>query len=272
MLRRTVRVLAGAGLLALGAATAVAEEDHLIGVKVKDGTPPPNATHAYGTTAPPGWAGNCTLKKPQFYLTRGEGDGGDDPYGGPAGEYVCYKATCDASPPATYPAVEDARGTHALEGKKVKLICLPAQPPAVCGNDVAEVGEDCDGIDPGSCLAGCDPDCSCAAPPPCPGVIVGSTCWVVGDLGDSCAATCSGVARPYDTATETYAGSGGSIGNCAGLMSALGGGSPSAASCSSGLGCTFGSGFLFPDKYCTSPPTTAFAADINNARICGCQE
>lgn len=273
MFRRTVTVLAGAAALvvALGAAMAVAEEDLLVGVKVKDGTPPPNSTHAYTSSTAPGWAGNCTLKKPQFYLTRGEGDGGDNPFGGPAGEYVCYKATCDESPPDTYPAVEDARGSHTLEGKKVKLICLPAQQP-VCGNDLIEVGEDCDGIDLGACMAGCAPDCSCAPPPPCPGAIVAGTCWVVGDLGDNCTQTCTLTGRAYDAATETYAGSGGTIANCAALMAALGGGSPAAASCSSGLGCTLGSGFLFLDKFCSSPATNAFAADANHARICGCEE
>jgi hypothetical protein len=266
-----VRVLAGAGLLALGAATAAAEEDHLIGVKVKDDTPPPNATHAYTTTAPPGWAGNCTLKKPQFYLTRGEGDGGDNPYGGPAGEYVCYKATCDEPPPATYPAVEDARGTHALEGKKVKLICLPAQPPAVCGNEVIEVGEDCDGASLGACLAGCEPDCSCTPPPPCPGFVVAGTCWVLGFAGDDCLATCGSAARAYDSATQTYAGSAGTLLNCGTLMS-LFGGSPSSGSCPDGLGCAIATGFPFFDRHCTSPATTATANHINYQRICGCLE
>lgn len=35
----------------------------------------------------------------------------------------------------------------------------------VCGNDIAEAGEDCDGVDPGSCAAGsCNGDCTCPDP------------------------------------------------------------------------------------------------------------
>lgn len=37
--------------------------------------------------------------------------------------------------------------------------------PGVCGNDIIESGEECDGIDPGSCPTGvCDPDCTCEDP------------------------------------------------------------------------------------------------------------
>lgn len=37
--------------------------------------------------------------------------------------------------------------------------------PGVCGNDLIESGEQCDGTDPGSCPTGvCDPDCTCEAP------------------------------------------------------------------------------------------------------------
>lgn len=37
--------------------------------------------------------------------------------------------------------------------------------PGVCGNDVIESGEECDGTDPGACPTGvCDPDCTCEDP------------------------------------------------------------------------------------------------------------
>lgn len=37
--------------------------------------------------------------------------------------------------------------------------------PGVCGNDIVESGEQCDGTDPGSCPTGvCDPDCTCEDP------------------------------------------------------------------------------------------------------------
>jgi hypothetical protein len=33
--------------------------------------------------------------------------------------------------------------------------------PSVCGNELREPGEDCDGADAGTCATGCDPGCSC---------------------------------------------------------------------------------------------------------------
>jgi cysteine-rich repeat protein len=38
--------------------------------------------------------------------------------------------------------------------------------PTACGNGVATAGEQCDGSDGGSCLNGCQPDCTCANGPP----------------------------------------------------------------------------------------------------------
>ena len=37
-------------------------------------------------------------------------------------------------------------------------------PPPVCGNDVEERGEDCDGTDDAACPGQCQVDCTCPAP------------------------------------------------------------------------------------------------------------
>lgn len=270
----TGRRLVAASLVALvtGLAPVAAEEDVLVGVKVKDGTPPANSTHAYTSGTAPGWAGNCELKKPQFHLVRAEQDGGDDPNGGEAVEYVCYKAKCDTGPPATYPDVEDARGTHALEGKKNKLICLP-KVDAGCGNGIIDAGEDCDGLALGSCLAGCEPDCTCTPPPPCPGFEDAGVCWVLSGPEGDCLDACSDAMRSYSTLTESYAGSGGSNAACTAILNALGyPGGAGAVTCAAGVGCGHLNSFPFDEnRRCTSPPTASGSTLTDFDRACGCE-
>jgi hypothetical protein len=42
-------------------------------------------------------------------------------------------------------------------------ICMDA-PASVCGNNIKEVGEDCDGADAASCPGVCQPGCTCPVP------------------------------------------------------------------------------------------------------------
>ena len=66
---------------------------------------------------------------------------------------------------------------------------------------------------------------SCPSPPPCDAV-TGGFCWFMGDSGASCDAACAIKGRAYDSATETYAGSGGTDANCVAVLDALGFGGP----------------------------------------------
>ena len=130
------------GILCLSVGTGLAEEDHLTGYKIKDlnkVAPPANPyalTNEFGTET-------CDLKKPQFFLKQGEKNGGDDARGGPAGDFVCYKAKCsNVSVPPVATDVESQFGVHALESRSVKLVCLPVNPagnpcPAGGGDDTA---------------------------------------------------------------------------------------------------------------------------------------
>jgi hypothetical protein len=155
---RQLALSLGFALLAL-VDPALAEEDHLVGYQVKDlnrvaASPNPVAiTNQFG-------ADSCELKTPQLLLVRSEKEAGNDPRGGPAGEFVCYKAKCTAPIPPDED-VDSQFGLHALDTKKVKMVCLPVAPPAQCGDGVRQGSEQCDGADTGSCPAACDTDCTC---------------------------------------------------------------------------------------------------------------
>jgi hypothetical protein len=245
------------------AASAGAEMDHLTGYKIKEAVPALKSTHALQDAL---GSGNCTLKKAKYYLTGAEKDGGDDPRGGPAGDYICYTAKCELPEPVL-PVKDDQLGPHALAGKKVKIVCLPAVDDG-CGDGNLDFGEQCDGDDDLACPGECQPDCTCD---PCPGgAIVGGFCWVKG-MGNSCDAACAAIGKTCDPATITYAGSGGTLANCQAVFAALGGVGPVSDSgpCSDGFGCAldpFASG-----SRCTSPPTTCAASFPVVTRFCACQ-
>ncbi len=66
-------------------------------------------------------------------------------------------------------------------------------PPPVCGNNIIEAGEQCDGTDPGACPTGaCDPDCTCPDPVCGNGIIEAGEACDDGNLasGDCCSPTC----------------------------------------------------------------------------------
>jgi hypothetical protein len=144
-------------------------------------------SHQFGNEA-------CELKKPQFYLVQSAKDGGDDPRGGAAGEFVCYKAKCaDSTPQIPNPTDRESQfGAHSLESKKAKLVCLPVEPP----------------------------------PPPCGGVLVAGSCWYAGAPGASCDATCALAGDVCASATLTSVGSAGTNSECTAILFALGATSP----------------------------------------------
>lgn len=230
--------LLGIAALLCAARPAAAENDHLTGYKIKEAVTPYLSQHTLQDAL---GSGNCTLKKAKFYLTGAEKDAADDPRGGPAGDYICYTAKCDLPEP-TLPLKDDQLGSHALDAKKVKIVCLPAD--------------------------------HCAA-----GARVGGSCWFLGNDGESCDTVCAGQGLAYDSATETYAGSGGTDENCQAVWAAIGGPgsfSPTPISCSNGLGCA-GSYFELPPlpgidiAYRCAPTTTASASGTGVKRACACQ-
>jgi hypothetical protein len=146
--------------LAIGAHVPLAsaggtQEDHLKGYKVKDLNKVPGGMHTldnrYGTES-------CELKKVAFHLVRSAKDNGDDPRGGTAKDYVCYKAKCTGGLLATQDA-DSQLGLHTLEAKKPKLVCLPVGVCPTAGEDDA-----CSAYSGGApCSTCCDGDATCQA-------------------------------------------------------------------------------------------------------------
>jgi hypothetical protein len=139
-----------------------AEQDHLIGYRVKDlnGIAPSGSytlSSQLGTQV-------CEPIAVRYLLERSEKNGGDDPRGGPAGRFVCYVAKCSG----TLPDEVQASGqfaAHTLGPKSTQLLCVPVQPAG------------------------------------CPGVTVGGFCWLLGASGQSCDAVCGTLAYDSATLT-----------------------------------------------------------------------
>lgn len=173
---------------------AFAEADHLEGYRIKDLNQVVAPANPY-TIANQFGNESCELKKAQFFLVPSQKDGGDDPRAGLAEHFVCYKAKCSTVlPPVT--AANSQFGAHSLESKKAKLICLPVD---VCGNNLQEGTEACDGADDAACPNDCLANCTCAAPCPTSGGDA-TACSALGSSvgcilccnGDaSCSASCS---------------------------------------------------------------------------------
>lgn len=135
--RRLAAIAVMAAFVTFPLSAVRGEEDHLEGYKVKDPNkfqPPETYTldNQFGTA-------NCQLKKAKFFLVQSEKNNGNDPRGGPAGHFVCYKATCTGGVPTSLTEVDDQFGTHSLESKKTKLVCVPAD-KHVCGDNELDTG------------------------------------------------------------------------------------------------------------------------------------
>lgn len=116
--------------------------------------------------------------------------------------------------------------------------------------------------------------CACHKDCPDGGQFVGGSCWYLGVPGASCDATCTGLGLTCSAGTISYAGSGGTLGNCAAVMTALGvsEGGTADNGCLQGAGCVDdpAASLIFR---CTSPPTTCAASfDVGlGGRACACQ-
>jgi hypothetical protein len=151
--------------LALAASTylpvmARAEPDHLVGYRVRDNNNVPGRTvvmtDQFGTHS-------CNLRGVRFFLVQGEKDGGDDPRGGPAGRFACYRARCQANPPPIS-AADSQFGVHSMQRiGSDGIVCLPVD-TQVCGDNNLDPGEQCDGAVDGACPGLCTSNCICATP------------------------------------------------------------------------------------------------------------
>lgn len=171
-------------LLVRGAATA--EEDHLIGFKAKDTAQ--IAAPATVTVNSPLISGTCQLKKAKYMLLQAEKNGGDDARGGPAGDFICYKAICPN--PVSNIDADTQFGPVIMDPKKSQILCLPADLPAST----------------------------------CSGQLVGGYCWYLGAVREDCDTTCANEGLTCDPATVSYAGSDGTLANCNAVLEALVGG------------------------------------------------
>jgi hypothetical protein len=109
----------------------------------------------------------------------------------------------------------------------------------------------------------------------CAGSLVGGSCWYYGSTSDSCTTVCS-IHGGYNSATQAYAGSGGSDLNCTAVMNALGvnpGSIEDSSLCAAaeGSGCTFDHLNLVRTR-CTGSPTDADSSYGQFGRICACNE
>ncbi len=107
-------------------------------------------------------------------------------------------------------------------------------------------------------------------------VEAGGACWLLGNFGDSCDTVCANVGLVYDTATQTYAGSGGTLAQCEAVLDAL---EATAPNCGEGdCGATPGVGCgvieIIPPACrfrCTAPVTDSSSGDIVSRRACACR-
>ncbi|MFN8543653.1 MAG: hypothetical protein U0807_05540 [Candidatus Binatia bacterium] len=190
-------------------------------------------------------AQSCTFGKAQYLLVAGEFANGDDPRGGVPGRYVCFKAKCDQKPTLPVP-LDTQMGTFTATAITTKLICAPEGPA-------------------------------------CTGTQVGGYCWYLGAAAESCTQTCAAAGRTYSTATESYAGSGGTEANCNAVLDALG---VPAAPISSGLcsnpltlaplpaECSYAQPippYAAARNRCTNVPADPNAATPWAQRACACQ-
>lgn len=109
----------------------------------------------------------------------------------------------------------------------------------------------------------------CPAVPSCTGVEVGPGCWFLGEVGEDCATTCAAAGLAYDDVTAGYAGSGGTDGQCAAVLTALGKGFDLSEPCGLGIGCAVNETDNVGLR-CTEPTTAAGSSSIDR-RACACQ-
>jgi hypothetical protein len=106
----------------------------------------------------------------------------------------------------------------------------------------------------------------------CCDAAVGGFCWYLGAPGENCTTVCANVGATYDSATASYAGTGGSDANCQAVLNALVSPDPTffgSDTCGvGGIGCMLSNPVGFR---CTDTPTNAGDSSATFQRACACQ-
>ena len=104
------------------------------------------------------------------------------------------------------------------------------------------------------------------------GARVGGACWYLGGDGESCDTVCTNAGLVYDSATATYAGSGGTLAQCDEVMDALGDTLTLSEDldCGATLGCVIDP-IVGTRIRCTTPVTDSASGTSTILRACACQ-
>lgn len=143
--------------------------------------------------------------------------------------------------------------------------CVPALAGAIRFHSTTSCVEYCDGVNTWVCPNGCGNG----------GLNYAGNCWYTGAENQSCTQVCA-ARGGYDSATLSYAGSGGAGANCEALMVAFSG--ASTASYGGDLNCgATGGGCVYRESdmnvyRCNVPATTEGAAASGFRRFCACNQ
>lgn len=212
-------------------------------------------------------------------------------FGRCAGKFADKWARTESVAGGACPSAGDAGAVDALVTTTVTTIADAVAGGATpgCGDGtINAAGELCDGSDLGGISCGdlgwlggdlaCTPACrfDAAGCSTCPdsGLVIGGFCWLLGDGGASCDATCAAAGLVYDAATKTYAGSDEPLGsNCLAILGAFG------LSWDlfyefydfvPGFGCAHNAGANHA-AIVVAPPTTGAASEPGYRRACACR-
>ncbi len=100
------------------------------------------------------------------------------------------------------------------------------------------------------------------------GYEVGGACWFLGDSNQSCTTVCTGIGGTYNSATESYGGSGGLNTNCTAIMDAFGAGGNNTTTAGNAGGCYISEANA--NRYRGTSTTTASYSAANLHRACAC--
>lgn len=142
-IQRTVRIAFVLALAALGslvaAAPADAERDHLQCYRIE---------HAQRLVPRlPIELSNqlrdqeCVVEQEELFCAGTEKNGGDDPRGGEAADFVCYRLKCDDA--SSQVRAEDQFGTRGLQFRRATLVCAPVEKIGQCGPATCAPGTVC---------------------------------------------------------------------------------------------------------------------------------
>lgn len=83
----------------------------------------------------------CVVEQEELFCASSEKNGGDDPRGGEAADFVCYRLKCDDA--SSRVRAEDQFGTRGLEFRRATLVCAPVEKIGQCGPATCAPGTVC---------------------------------------------------------------------------------------------------------------------------------